>query len=41
MLNTVYQLTAPRRFEMLVRDESIDEGTLLVRPTHLLSLIHI
>ena len=35
MLNTVYQLTAPRRFEMLVRDESIDEGTLLVRPTHL------
>ncbi len=35
MLNTVYQLTVPRRFEMLVRDESIDEGTLLVRPTHL------
>lgn len=35
MLNCVYQLTAPRRFEMLVRNEDITADGLVVRPTHL------
>ena len=35
MLNTVYQLTAPRRFEVLVRDEEIGPTDLVCRPTHL------
>ena len=35
MLNTVYQLTAPRRIEVLVRDEALDPTSLVVRPTHL------
>lgn len=35
MLNSVYQLTAPRRFEMLVRDEAVDPNGLIVRPTYL------
>ncbi|MBQ9690539.1 MAG: zinc-binding dehydrogenase [Eggerthellaceae bacterium] len=35
MLNTIYQLTAPRRFELLVKDEQLREDTVIVRPTHL------
>lgn len=35
MLNHVFQLTAPRRFEMSVRDERITQNSLIVRPTHL------
>lgn len=35
MLNTVYQLVAPRRFEVAIRDEQIQQGSVVVRPTHL------
>jgi ribitol-5-phosphate 2-dehydrogenase len=35
MLNALYQLTAPGRFEIAVRDEPITEDSLVVRPTHL------
>ena len=35
MLNTVYQLTAPRRFEVVIRDEPVGQNALVVRPTHL------
>lgn len=35
MLNTVYQLVAPRRFEVLIRDEEVGAGNLVIRPTYL------
>lgn len=35
MLNTLYQLTAPRRFETVVRDQSLRPANLICRPTHL------
>lgn len=35
MLNAVYQLAAPHRFEVAVRDEHIDSDSIIVRPTHL------
>ena len=35
MLNTIYQLVAPRRFVVKVFDETIDNNSLIVRPTHL------
>lgn len=39
MLNTVYQLTAPRRIEVAIVDESVTPETLIVRP-RLLSICH-
>ena len=35
MLNSVYQLVAPRRFELTIRDEFVGSTSLIVRPTHL------
>lgn len=35
MLNTVYRLIAPRRFEMACQDISLDGTQILVRPTHM------
>ena len=35
MLNTVYQLTSPRRIEILMRDEALSPTSVVVRPTHL------
>lgn len=35
MLNTVYRLAAPRRFEMALTDVDLFSGHVLVRPTHL------
>jgi len=35
MLNTVYQLKSPRQFEVVFKDLELDDGHLLVRPTHL------
>lgn len=35
MLNTVYRLIAPRRFEMALTDLDLFSGHVLVRPTHL------
>lgn len=35
MLNTVYQLVAPRRFEVAVREEEVGSDCVVVRPTHL------
>lgn len=35
MLNTIYQLVAPRRFEVRVCDQEILPDSLLIRPTHL------
>lgn len=35
MLNSIYQLVAPRRFELVFRDELISESSIIVRPTHL------
>lgn len=35
MLNVAYQLVAPHRFEVSIRDEEIGPGTVVVRPTHL------
>lgn len=35
MLNTVYRLVAPRRFEMALTDVDLFNGNVLVRPTHL------
>lgn len=35
MLNTVYQLVAPRRFEIAIRDEVVGSHDLIVRPTHM------
>lgn len=39
MLNTVYQLKAPRQFEVVFKDIELDEKHVLVRPTHL-SICH-
>lgn len=39
MLNAVYQLTAPRRIEVAIVDESITDESLIVRP-RLLSICH-
>lgn len=39
MLNTVYQLKAPRQFEAVFKDMELDEQHLIVRPTHL-SICH-
>ena len=41
MLNTVYRLVAPRRFEVAFNDIDLNSDKVVVRPTHLLSLIHI
>ena len=35
MLNTVYQLVRPRRFEIAFEDITMDQEHILVRPTHL------
>lgn len=35
MLNTIYQLVAPRRFEVKVCDQTITPNSLVIRPTHL------
>lgn len=35
MLNAVYQLAAPHRFEVAVRDECVGPDSVIVRPTHL------
>ncbi len=35
MLNTIYRLTAPRRFEIEFSDIDINESEVIVRPTHL------
>lgn len=35
MLNTIYRLTAPRRFEVEFTDESFKDGYAVVRPTYL------
>lgn len=35
MLNTIYRLTAPRRFEIEFSDIDISESDVIVRPTHL------
>lgn len=35
MLNAVYQLAAPHRFEVAVRDEYVGPDSVIVRPTHL------
>ena len=39
MLNTVYQLKAPRQFETVFKDIPLDDRHVLVRPTHL-SICH-
>lgn len=39
MLNTVYQLKAPRQFEAVFKEIGLDEEHVLVRPTHL-SICH-
>lgn len=39
MLNTVYQLKAPRQFEAVFKDITLDHEHVLVRPTHL-SICH-
>lgn len=39
MLNSVYRLVAPRRFEMTFQDVNFDDGKVIVRPTHL-SICH-
>ena len=39
MLNTVYQLKAPRQFEAVFKDIPLDQEHVLVRPTHL-SICH-
>lgn len=35
MLNTVYQLKSPRQFEVVFKELQLNDGHLLVRPTHL------
>ena len=35
MLNAVYQLVRPRRFEIAFEDITMDQEHILVRPTHL------
>lgn len=39
MLNTIYRLVAPRRFEIMFSDIDLTDGTVVVRPTHL-SICH-
>ena len=39
MLNTIYQLVAPRRIDLAVEETEVGEGALVVRPTHL-SICH-
>lgn len=39
MLNAVYQLKAPRQFEVVFKDVELDQEHVLVRPTHL-SICH-
>ena len=39
MLNTVYRLTSPRQIEAVTFDETIDEHSVIVRPTYL-SICH-
>lgn len=39
MLNIVYQLKAPRQFEAVFKDITLDQEHVLVRPTHL-SICH-
>lgn len=39
MLNTIYQLKAPRQFEAVFKDIELDDKHLIVRPTHL-SICH-
>lgn len=39
MLNTVYQLKAPRQFEAVFKDITLGQEHVLVRPTHL-SICH-
>lgn len=39
MLNTIYRLVAPRRFEIMFSDINLTDGTVVVRPTHL-SICH-
>ena len=39
MLNTVYRLVAPRRFEVEFNDINLHSGQVVVRPTHL-SICH-
>ena len=39
MLNTVYRLVAPRRFEVEFNDINLHAGKVVVRPTHL-SICH-
>ncbi|MDO4521885.1 MAG: ribitol-5-phosphate dehydrogenase [Eubacteriales bacterium] len=39
MLNTVYQLKAPRQFEVAFKDIELDQEHVIVRPTHL-SICH-
>lgn len=39
MLNTVYQLKAPRQFEVVFKEVELDDRHVLVRPTHL-SICH-
>ncbi|MDO4632276.1 MAG: ribitol-5-phosphate dehydrogenase [Eubacteriales bacterium] len=39
MLNTVYQLKAPRQFEVVFKDLPVDDAHVIVRPTHL-SICH-
>ena len=35
MLNTVYRLVAPRRFEVAFNDIDLNSDKVVVRPTHL------
>ena len=35
MLNTIYRLVAPRRFEAEFSDISLKDDNIIVRPTHL------
>ena len=35
MLNTVYRLVAPRRFEVAYQNIGLDGEDVIVRPTHL------
>lgn len=39
MLNTIYRLVAPRRFEIMFSDIDLDDKKVVVRPTHL-SICH-
>lgn len=39
MLNTIYRLVAPRKFEIMFQDIKLDDKNVIVRPTHL-SICH-